>query len=56
MAKIGPYIRLLFIIKTQSCLYRIDRSTNEKYLCDRNFENAPFEEAILKCMRKYLMV
>ena len=38
MAKIGPYIRLLLLLRHSLIFYTIDRSTNEKYLCDSNFE------------------
>ena len=38
MAKIGPYIRLLLLLKHSLIFYRIDRSTNKKYLCESNFE------------------
>ena len=40
MAKIGPYIiRLLLLLKHSFIFYKIDRSTNKKYLCDSNFES-----------------
>ena len=39
MAKIGPYIRVLLLLLTNSLIfYKIDRSTNKQYLCDSNFE------------------
>ena len=38
MAKIGSYIRLLLLLKHCLIFYKIDRSTNKKYLCDSNFE------------------
>ena len=41
----------IVIIKTHSYLLKIDRSTNKQYLCDSNFE-----DTILKCIRKYLIV
>ena len=47
MPKIGPYIKLLLLLKHSLISYRIDRSTNKKYLCDSNFEACL--RAILKC-------
>ena len=38
MAKIEPYIRLLLLLKRNLTFYRIDRSTNKKYLCENDFE------------------
>ena len=38
MAKIGPCIRFLLLLKQSLIFYRIDRGTNKKYLCDNNFE------------------
>ena len=38
LGKIGPYIRLLLLLKHSLIFYRINRSTNKKYLCDSNFE------------------
>ena len=41
MAKIGSYIIriLLLSLKHSLMFYKIDRSTNKKYLCDINFES-----------------
>ena len=39
MAKIEHTLKaFIVIIKTQSYLLKIDRSTNKKYLCDSNFK------------------
>ena len=39
MAKIGPYIWLLLLLKHSLIFYKIDRSTNKQYFCDSNFES-----------------
>ena len=39
MAKTGPYIRLLLLLKHSLIFYKIDRNTNKQYLCDGNFES-----------------
>ena len=42
MATIEPYISLLILLlllKQSLIFYKIDRSTNKRYLCDSNFES-----------------
>ena len=51
MAKIGPYIirLLLLLLKHSLIFHRIDKSTNEKYLCNSNFEIHSLKEQFGMC-------
>ena len=56
MAKIGPYVRLLSLLKYSLIFYRIDRSTNRKsfsnfemhFLREQFFEGAILKRVFLK--------